>query len=1315
MRPVAEGLRVVQIAVLMSTAALAYAQDVTTWHYDNSRSGVQPVETILTSSNVKSTTFGKVFSLPVLGAVYAQPLYLGQYLMGDGQMHNVLLVATAEDYVYAFDADGNNPTQGYLWRQSMLDPGETWVSYTDVNVTDIKPNIGIIGTPVVDRAGETIYLVAKSKTTSSPVKFYQRLHALNVADGTEKLNGPTVIQATVQGTGDGGTTISFSPLLNNQRASLLLAPTPGVGSGNSVFIAWASHGDLGVYHGWIMAYDAANIATQNAAWSTTPNGKDVDKGGKGSIWMSGGGLSSDGNGNIFAGVANGTFDAASGGVDYGDSAIEFTLTSSGLVVEDYFTPGDQSKLETADNDMGMSAIVLLPPQTGPIANLLVTSDKSGTIYLINRDKMGGYTTPDDSSVQDFSDGGYSIHASYAFFNNTIYMAPDTAPLEAWTLDTDTDLFLTKPQSKSPTTLGCSSCQPSGSTPSISANGTTNAIVWALDNGYYNNDPAVLHAYDAANLATEYYNSSQAASKRDAAFVAVKFTTPTIASGRVYVGGLDGVAVYGLLGNNTTPAATPTFSVTPGTYTSIQSVTISDTTSGAKIYCTTNGTAPTVSSPVCSGAISVSSTETIEAIAVAEGYRVSAVASAAYTINLPAAATPTFSVTPGTYTSIQSVTISDTTAGAVIYCTTNGTTPTTSSPVCSGAISVSSTETIDAIAAATGYSNSAVASAAYTINLPPAATPTFSVTPGTYTSIQSVTISSTTSGAKIYCTTNGTTPTTSSPACNGAISVSSTETIEAIAAATGYSNSAVASAAYTINLPAAATPTFSVTPGTYTSIQSVTISSTTSGATIYCTTNGTTPTTSSPMCNGAISVSTTETIEAIAAATGYSKSAVASAAYTINLPAAATPTFSVAPGTYTSTQSVTISSTTSGATIHCTTNGTTPTPSSPMCSGAISVNSTETIEAIAVATGYSNSAVASAAYIIAPSAATPKFSLAAGTYTGAKSVTISDATSGAVIYYTTNGTTPTTSSAKYKSAISVSSTETLEAIAVATSHSDSAVATATYTIDLPATATPTFSLAPGTYTEAKSVTISDATSGATIYYTANGTTPTTSSTKYTKAISVSSTETIEAIALASGHTESSVVSRAYTIESASPETKVSLASVANLIGIYSDGTKFSADGGFNSAGLAYSSKLLGSSMAYSGVIYAIGAANEKNVVKGTGGPVIPLTSGKYTTLKFLAAAVIGNQPSVTFTVTYTDGTKTKFTQGISDWITPQHYSGESIALASTYADTSSGGRSIHIYNVYQYSLALNSAKTVKSLTMPANSDVELVSITLSSSN
>jgi hypothetical protein len=342
---------------------------------------------------------------------------------------------------------------------------------------------------------------------------------------------------------------------------------------------------------------------------------------------------------------------------------------------------------------------------------------------------------------------------------------------------------------------------------------------------------------------------------------------------------------------------------------------------------------------------------------------------------------------------------------------------------------------------------------------------------------------------------------------------------------------VAASTQTLNLvgtgtsmPNAATPVISLASGTFTSAQTVTITDATAGATIYYTTNATTPTASSTKYTGPITVSSTETLEAIAVATGYTNSAVATAAYTIT-PPAATPVFSPAGGTYTSAQTVTIADATAGATIYYTTNGTAPTASSTKYTGAITVSSTETLEAIAVASGYTNSAVAQAAYTITPRAATPVFSLAAGTYNSVQTVTIADATAGATIYYTTNGTAPTTASTRYTGAIAISSTETLEAIAVATGYTNSSVATATYTLQ---TAAPVFSPAAGTLVGAETVTIGDATLGATVYYTINGTTPTTSSAKYSGPIAVASTETLEAIATAPGFANSPVATAVYTV-------------------------------------------------------------------------------------------------------------------------------------------------------------------------------------------
>jgi hypothetical protein len=437
----------------------------------------------------------------------------------------------------------------------------------------------------------------------------------------------------------------------------------------------------------------------------------------------------------------------------------------------------------------------------------------------------------------------------------------------------------------------------------------------------------------------------------------------------------------------------------------------------------------------------------------------------YTVETPAqAAAPTFAPAPGTYAGTQSVTLSSASPSTVLcYNTsgspaTNGTTGCTTGTVFSSPISVPSSETLYAVAGGNGYDDSPIVTANYVIQSS-VQTPTFAPGGGTYTAVQSVAISDVTGNATIYYTTDGTAPTTSSTKYTGPITISSTETLKAIAAVAGFANSAVASAAYMINiLPVVATPVISPPGGAYTAVQSVTISDSTSGATIYYTTDGSTPTTASTQYAAPISVSSTETIRAIAAATGSTNSAVATENYTISLlPVVATPSFLPYAGTYTTAQTVSISDSTAGATIYYTTDGTMPTTSSTVYSTPITVSSTETLEAIAVLTGYTNSALATAAYVIsaAPVVATPTFSPAAGAYSSAQSVTISDTTSGATIYYTTNGTVPTTSSTVFSSPITVGSTETIQAFAVLAGDTNSGYASAAYTIDLVA---PSFTLA-----------------------------------------------------------------------------------------------------------------------------------------------------------------------------------------------------------------------------------------------------------------
>ena len=410
--------------------------------------------------------------------------------------------------------------------------------------------------------------------------------------------------------------------------------------------------------------------------------------------------------------------------------------------------------------------------------------------------------------------------------------------------------------------------------------------------------------------------------------------------------------------------TPSFSLSGGTYTTVQTVIISCATSGASIRYTTNGSDPSELSTLYSSPIAVSSTTTLKAKAFKTNYKPSSTATAAYTMNFPSVATPSFSPAGGTYTSVQSVSISCATSGASISYTTNGTDPSESSALYSSAVSISGTTTLKAKAFKTNFNPSSSATAVYTINLPTVATPSFSPAGGTYTSVQTVSISSATSGASIRYTTNGGDPSEFSTLYSSPISVSSTTTLKAKAYKSNFNPSSTETGTYTINLPTVATPSFSPTGGTYTSVQTVSIFCATSGANIRYTTNGSDPTTSSTLYSTSLSISSTTTLIAKAFKTNYNPSSTATAAYTINIPTVATPSFSPAGGTYTSLISVAIYCNTSGATIRYTTDGNDPISSSTVYSNLISVSSTTTIKAKAFKAGWTDSDIASALYTLA---------------------------------------------------------------------------------------------------------------------------------------------------------------------------------------------------------------------------------------------------------------------------------------------------------------------------------------------------------------
>jgi uncharacterized protein (TIGR03437 family) len=488
--------------------------NVLTYQYDNTRAGANKIETLLTPANVNSSQFGKLFSQSVDGYIYGQPLYFaGVPIPGKGT-HNVVYAATEHDSVYAFDADSN---MAPLWQVSFLSSGVTSVPASDTGCSQIAPEIGITSTPVIDPQSGTIYLVAMTKESGG---YVQRLHALDITTGAERPESPVVIQASVPGTGEGGTTLVFKPEAYKQRPGLLLLN--GV-----LYTLWSSHCDLGTYHGWIIGYDAQSLQ-QVTVFNDTPNGTEA------SFWMGGAAPAVDAAGNMYVVAANGSTDTPSGGSDLGESYVRLT-TSGGLALADYFTPFNYQELNQNDLDTGSSGVALLGDEAGSSAHphLMAGAGKEGRIYLLDRDNLGGFNASSDSEiVQSFTGEINGLFGNPAYFNYMLYFCGSGDQLKAFPVSNAQ--MATSPQSQSPSTFAFPGC-----VPTISANGTSNGIVWAID-------PAgLLHAYDATNVGNEFYNSNQN-SARDALGSAVRFSVPTVANGKVYAGTQNSLVVYGLL-------------------------------------------------------------------------------------------------------------------------------------------------------------------------------------------------------------------------------------------------------------------------------------------------------------------------------------------------------------------------------------------------------------------------------------------------------------------------------------------------------------------------------------------------------------------------------------------------------------------------------------------------------------------------------------------------------------------------------------------------------------------------------------------------
>jgi outer membrane protein assembly factor BamB len=516
------------LALLLSAGVPAVGSDVLTYHNDISRTGQNLNETILTTSNVNSAGFGLLFTLKVDSDIDAQPLYVSGLTIA-GVSHNVLYAVTENDSVYAFDAD----TGTQLWKVSAFLTGETAAQTKPLKCNQINPSIGVSETPVIDRSSGpngTIFVEAMSEDVAG--NYYHRLHALDLTTGAELFGGPTTIQAQYPGNGPNSQNgvVTFIPEDYGERSGLLLVN--GV-----IYMGFTSHCDNQPYGGWVMGYSESTLA-QTSVIGLTPNGV------QGSIWMAGAAPASDGT-NIFLLDANGTFDTtlnASGFPtlgDYGNAFLKLS-PSGGLNVADYFAMYNTALQSEKDRDFGSGGVLLLPPQAnagGTTYNLAVGAGKDGNIYVVNQTNMGKFNVSSNKIYQEVRNVlGSGMWAMPAYFNGNVYFGPQLGSLKQFT-------FSKAKLSTTAASVTSISYEYPGTIPSISANGTTNGIVWAVEHAV----PSVLHAYDATNLATELYNSNQAAGSRDHFGNASHFGVPTISGGKVYVGTTKSVAVFGLLG------------------------------------------------------------------------------------------------------------------------------------------------------------------------------------------------------------------------------------------------------------------------------------------------------------------------------------------------------------------------------------------------------------------------------------------------------------------------------------------------------------------------------------------------------------------------------------------------------------------------------------------------------------------------------------------------------------------------------------------------------------------------------------------------
>lgn len=613
--------------------------EVLTYHYDNTRQGANTNETLLTPANVSTNTFGKLFSYSVDGYVYAEPLIMTNVTIPGQGTHDVVFVTTEHGTVYAFDANDNaSANGGLLWKtnlgiahlSALPELGNRYNGGGCNCMTDIQPEIGVTGTPVIDPTTGTLYVnMFTRETTASATNYIHRIHAIDVTTGNERPYSPVVVAGSVPGRGTDsvGGVMTFNAKQANQRPALCLA-------GGKLYVAYAGYADTDPYHGWLFGFNAADLTlAANFIFNTTPNASTSVFGShaaEGGIWMGGGGICVDSGNNLFFETGNGSFSANTNGGDYSDTFMKLS-TTNGLAVADYFTPFDQAALANADTDLGSCGPILLPDSVGSATHphLLVGMGKSGKVYLMDRDQMTAgnvhYQAGNDGQiVQSFGAVG-GTWSPPSYWNGLIYCQPSGGAMKSFAIANGA--INTTATATAPVSVGAYN-----GNGVISANGTSDGIMWVINGNSGNTASAgTLYALNATNISQLLWSSGQSGA-RDSMGPGIKMTTPTVAGGKVYVPGQYSLSVYGLASFLSAPLIAPD----GGVFTNSILVTISNTAPGAAIYYTLDGSTPTAGSTLYTGPFVVSETLTVKAVAVKAGYVNSAITSAGFisSLNLP---------------------------------------------------------------------------------------------------------------------------------------------------------------------------------------------------------------------------------------------------------------------------------------------------------------------------------------------------------------------------------------------------------------------------------------------------------------------------------------------------------------------------------------------------------------------------------------------------------------------------------------------------------------------------------------------------------